>query len=161
MRKEQTMKLMRIEGPSAWALSPLAGLEAWSDEIGRLLGRTAMGPGRCEDGSVAWVPPLDVREEKDDVVVTVELPGVRKEDIEVAVRDGVLTISGQRVREEVREDAGLLREERLFGRFQRSVVLPRGMVADGVRATYRDGVLTVRVPKPEEVKPRRIEVNVA
>lgn len=155
------MKLMRIEGPTSLALSPLAAMQAWSNEISRLFGGSLMDSDRVSEAVADWLPPLDLREEKDDFVVTIELPGVSKDDIQVAVRDGVLTIEGQRVQEEVAEDVGILRQERAFGRFRRSILLPKAVAPDGVRAVYRDGLLTVRLAKPEEAKPRRIQVNVA
>lgn len=155
------MKLMRIEGPTALPLSPLAAMQAWSNEISRLFGGSLADGGRVSEVVADWLPPLDLREEKDDFVVTVELPGVNKDEIQVAVRDGVLMIEGQRAQEELSEDAGILRQERCFGRFRRSILLPKAVAPDGVRAVYRDGLLTVRLAKPEEAKPRRIQVSVA
>ncbi|HET7624030.1 MAG TPA: Hsp20/alpha crystallin family protein [Verrucomicrobiae bacterium] len=108
-----------------------------------------------------WFPPLDLREDKDNVVVTVELPGMKKEDIEISLHEGNLTISGERKEEEKSESAEVYRTERFTGRFNRVVGLPVPVATDKVKAQYKDGVLTVTLPKTEEAKPRQIEVQTA
>ena len=107
-----------------------------------------------------WTPALDVYDEKEHFVVKVELPGMKKEDIDICLHDGVLTVSGERKHERESKDGGAFRSERYFGRFQRSVTLPARVNASNVKASYKDGVLSIELPKAEEAKPRQIAVSV-
>jgi HSP20 family protein len=107
-----------------------------------------------------WAPAFDVYEEKENYVVKAELPGLKKEDINVSLHDGNLIISGERKSETPGEGTEVHRAERYFGRFQRSVTLPATVNAAQVKAEYKDGILTVTLPKSEEAKPRQIEVKV-
>ena len=106
-----------------------------------------------------WTPALDVYQTTDDVVAVVELPGMRKEDIEISLHDGMLTIGGER-KEDSPEGEKTARTERFVGKFRRSISLPTRVDAEKVNATYKDGMLTVTLPKAEEVKPKQIQVNV-
>lgn len=108
-----------------------------------------------------WTPALDVYEEKDNYVLKAELPGMKKEDIEVSFHDGSLSLSGERKSETKHEDAEVYRAERFFGRFQRTVSLPAAVAADKIKAAYKDGVLTVTLPKTEEAKPKQIDVSIS
>jgi HSP20 family protein len=107
-----------------------------------------------------WSPALDVYEDKDNVYVKVELPGMKKENIDLSLHDGMLSISGERKAESRHEEAEVCRSERFHGRFQRTVSLPTAVMSDKVKAAYKDGILTVTLPKTEEAKPRQIDVNV-
>jgi HSP20 family protein len=107
-----------------------------------------------------WTPALDMHEDKDNIVVQAELPGMKREEIDVSLHDGSLSISGERKREEKHEDAEVYREERFVGRFQRTVTLPTAVAVDKIKAQYKDGVLTITLPKSEEAKPKQIEVQV-
>ena len=106
-----------------------------------------------------WTPALDLYQTNDDVVAVVELPGMRKEDIDISLHDGMLTISGER-KDETAEDNKMARTERFVGKFRRSISLPTRVDANKVNATYKDGILTVTLPKAEEVKPKQIQVKV-
>lgn len=106
-----------------------------------------------------WAPAIDLYEERDAFVVKTELPGLKKEDIEISLHDGALTISGERKVEEKRGGTHY-RSERFYGRFQRTLTLPKPVDPNNVKATYKDGILTVTLPKAEEAKPRQIEVKV-
>jgi HSP20 family protein len=108
-----------------------------------------------------WSPALDVYDDKDNFVVKVELPGMKKEDIGLSLHDGMLTISGERQHERKNESGETFRSERYFGKFQRSVALPALVDASKVTASYKDGILTVDLPKSEEAKPKQIEVSVS
>jgi HSP20 family protein len=108
-----------------------------------------------------WNPAVDVYEDKNDVYVKAELPGMKKEHIDVSLHDGVLSISGERKNEEKFEDAETYRSERFVGRFSRSITLPTPVKADQVKAHYQDGVLTITLPKAEEAKTKQIEVKVS
>jgi HSP20 family protein len=116
---------------------------------------------QTEDSVVAWAPPVDIFETQDQLVVRAEVPGVRKEDLDVGIENGVLTLHGQRQQDtDVKEDSAF-RLERVYGAFTRSFSLPTTVDATKVAATYKDGVLEVRVPKAETAKPTRVEIVAA
>ncbi len=106
-----------------------------------------------------WVPAMDLVETDDSLVLRADLPGVDRDDIAIEVKDGVLTVSGERRTGHEDRGEGYHRVERSFGRFSRSLGLPKGVSADSVSASYEDGVLEVKMPKPVEVQPTRIEVK--
>jgi len=108
-------------------------------------------------GGFRHSPPLDVHEDSERVTVSIEAPGLKKEDFEISLHDGALTVSGER-KSEVREGE-TLRSERFHGRFSRTVALPAPVRSDAVTAVYADGILTVTLPKSEEAKPRKITVS--
>jgi HSP20 family protein len=106
-----------------------------------------------------WVPAMDVAETEDAFVLRADLPGLDASDVEIEVRDRVLTISGERNAEHEDKREGYYRVERSFGRFQRSLTLPEGVEAEQVAATFDKGVLEVRVPKPEARRPHRVAIE--
>ncbi len=108
-----------------------------------------------------WSPALDAFEDKDKYVVSLELPGMKREDISVTVHDGVLTVSGERKSEQDSKTGSVHRSERYYGKFTRSVSLPPTAKADKVAASYKDGVLQIELPKAEEAKPKSIEVKIS
>ena len=113
------------------------------------------------EGTRAWVPAVDIYEtEGHEVVIKAELPDVKKEDISVAFENGVLTLSGERRQEESFEKGQVRRLERRHGAFSRSFTLPNSVDASAIAAVYKDGVLTIRLPRREESKPKQISVNV-
>src|SRR5881398_3556007 len=103
--------------------------------------------------------PVDIAERQDAYVLTVELPGVKVEDLEIAIQDGLLTIQGERQPSQDSADEQFHVLERRYGLFRRSITLPRHVQADAIEASTEDGVLQVVVPKVEEAKPKRIEVH--
>jgi HSP20 family protein len=105
-----------------------------------------------------WVPAMDLAETEDQLILRADLPGLDRDAIEIEVKDNVLTISGERKAEHERKGEGFHRIERSFGRFSRSLGLPRGIDAKSVTANFENGVLEVRMPKPEERKTTRIEI---
>jgi HSP20 family protein len=107
-----------------------------------------------------WVPLVDMYETKDDIMVSFELPGVREKDVSVTITGDVLTVKGERHWEHDVKDENYHRLERAYGKFERSVPLPMPVQADKVKATYRDGVLQIKLPKAEEVKPKEIKVDI-
>jgi len=114
-----------------------------------------------EPASEGLVPRLDVVEREDEYVVRTEIPGARKEDIEVSVENGVLTISAETKSEtEEKEGERVIRQERRYGRYLRSLRLDKTVDDKKVKASYRDGILELRLPKAEEVKPKKITVDV-
>ncbi len=105
------------------------------------------------------IPPVDVSETDDEIVVTSELPGMKKEDIKLSLEDNVLTISGEKKEEREEKEKNFHLLERSFGSFRRSVSLPTSIEAGKVKASYKDGVLTVTIPKKEGAKPKEIKVE--
>jgi HSP20 family protein len=106
-----------------------------------------------------WAPPMDLLEADDHLVLRADLPGMSEDDIRIEVRDNVLTLTGERKTEQKRENNGYYRIERAFGSFARSLTLPDGVDPDKIEATFDKGVLELRIPKPEERKPRRISIS--
>ena len=119
------------------------------------------GFGRQDQLFSGWSPALDLYQSTDNIVAVVELPGMNKEDIEISLHDGTLTIAGER-KSEVPAQSGdkAERTERYVGKFRRTISLPAPVDANKVNASYRDGILTVTLPKAEEAKPKQIPVNV-
>jgi len=118
--------------------------------------------GRRRTGSQAggsWTPAVDVRETKDEFIFTVEVPGIQQKDVSVSVTGDLLTIRGER-RFDERQDQAWLHVERTHGKFERTIQIPTSVKADKVKATYRDGLLEVMLPKAEEIKPREITVDI-
>jgi HSP20 family protein len=111
------------------------------------------------DQSRRWVPPVDLVEAEDHFVLKADLPGLTDEDVSIEVQDGTLTISGERRAEHESHERGWYRIERSFGSFSRSLTLPDGVDADAISASFENGVLEVSIPKPEERKPRRVEIS--
>lgn len=106
-----------------------------------------------------WVPVLDMHETKDDLILSFELPGVSEKEISLSITGDLLTLKGERAFNRDVKDNSYQHVERAYGKFERSVQLPMSVQADKVKATYRDGVLEVRLPKTEEVKPRGIKIE--
>jgi HSP20 family protein len=117
--------------------------------------------GQNEQSARRWVPPVDLVEAEDHFVLKADLPGLSEEDVSIEIQDGSLTISGERKAEHEERARGWYRIERSFGSFNRSLTLPDGVDADRIEASFSHGVLEVRIPKPEERKPRRIEISSA
>ncbi|MGD0351277.1 MAG: Hsp20/alpha crystallin family protein [Verrucomicrobiota bacterium] len=154
------MNLIRYQRPDlAW---PTFGrLSSLRDELDRLFESPFAGLTNASQLLSGWTPALDVYEDKENFIVKAELPGMKNEDIDVSLHDGSLSISGERKSETKHKDAEVYRAERFFGRFQRTVTLPAPVAADKVKAQYKDGILTVTLPKTEEAKPKQIDVSVS
>jgi HSP20 family protein len=111
-------------------------------------------------GKNTWSPALDVHDDQQAFTVTLEAPGLKKDDFEISYHDGVLRIAGERKEQPEAEERSYFRRERFFGRFSRAVSLPAEVQPDKIAAAYKDGVLTVTLPKAEQAKPKQIEVSV-
>jgi HSP20 family protein len=137
---------------------PFRDLVTVRDDVDRLFdaffGRT------YDDMENFWRPAIDIEENNGNLMVRAEIPGMKKEEIKVSVKDDVLTISGERSRENETKDKTVHRIERSYGQFRRMISLPAQVDADKVKATYKDGVLNVILPKPESMKPKQIEVEI-
>ena len=136
---------------------PFREVAALQNEMGRLLGAFREGNGT---GERSWVPALDVWETGVDYVYAFDLPGIPEDRISVEFEDGMLTVSAERERSDQAEDDKFFRYERRFGSFSRTLGLPQGVKDEDISASYKDGVLEIHVKKPEEVKPRKIQIGV-
>ena len=140
---------------------PLRELGSLQTEMNRLFNTVFDAPAGGGGTMRRWMPAMDLVESGDHFVLRADLPGMSEEDIKIELEDGTLTVSGERKAEHETGEEGYYRVERASGSFSRSLTLPKGVNADGVTAGFDRGVLEVRIPKPEERKPRRIEIGAA
>jgi HSP20 family protein len=138
---------------------PLRELGSLQNEMNRLFNTVFDTPANGGSTMRRWVPSMDLVETEDHFVLRADLPGMGEEDIKIEFEDGTLTVSGERKAEHESKNEGYYRVERAFGSFSRSLTLPKGIDAEAVTANFDRGVLEVRVPKPEQRKPRRIEIG--
>jgi HSP20 family protein len=138
-----------------WA--PFTELASLQNEMSRFMNGLLEGNGRTTQ---SWIPTADVWETESEVVYAFDLPGIPEDKISVELDDGALTITAEREREQKVEDGKYFRFERRFGTFTRTIGLPQGVAEDGVKAVYKHGVLEVHVAKPEQPKPRKIQIGV-
>jgi len=143
--------------------NPFAELEEMLDRYSRA-GGTPRLTGREGQQEVMrkgdWAPAVDITEDKEAYLIKAELPGVERDDVKVQVNDGVLTLQGERRSEKEEKDKKMHRIERFYGNFTRSFSLPDNVDEEHIHAEYKDGVLTLRLPKSEKAKPRAIDVKV-
>lgn len=143
-----------------------ASMDRWGNaseiqgEVNRLFDNFFGRPGGSGPAGRSWAPAVDLYETKDDLVLTMEVPGVRDKDVSVSITGDLLTIKGERRFEHDVKEQQLLHVERAYGKFERMVQLPIPVQADKVKASYRDGVLEVRLPKTDEIKPKEIKVDI-
>jgi HSP20 family protein len=145
------MALVRFE--------PFRELTALQNEMGRWMNVLSGGTTTPGNGTSTWLPAVDVWETDNELVLSFDLPGIPEDKIAVELDDNVLTVSGERERTQEHSNERFYRFERRYGTFSRSATLPTGVTDQDITANYKDGVLEVRVPKPEEQKPKRIQVG--
>jgi HSP20 family protein len=145
---------------------PFQDLRSAQDEMAQMspmlahaLGLHGQRQGSGRATTTAWAPALDISERKDAYLVTVELPGVEADDLQITLEAGLLTIQGERHVAHDSSEQQFHRIERRYGAFRRSITLPAHVVAEGIEASAEDGVLQILVPKMEEAKPKRIQVR--
>ena len=140
---------------------PLRELGSLQNEMNRLFNTVFDTPLPGNGGATMrrWVPSMDLVETEDHFVLRADLPGMGEEDVKIEFEDGTLTVSGERKAEHEEGKEGYYRVERAFGAFSRTLTLPKGIDPEAVTANFDRGVLEVRIPKPEERKPRRIAIN--
>ena len=136
---------------------PIREVAAMHTELSRLMNGLSEGNGRAQGQS--WVPTLDVWETEDSVFYAFDLPGLTEDQIAVEIESGALTVSAHRQRERKADSERFQRFERRHGMFSRTVGLPQGVTEDSIEASYTNGVLEIRVPKPEQPKPKRISIG--
>ena len=139
---------------------PFEGLNRIQSRINHLFDETFGRSRALSAPNGVWYPPVDVLESRDSYLIRAELPGMKKEDFNLEVRDGTLTLSGERKFEEPANGVEYHRVERASGKFVRSFSLPHTVKSDEIKASYRDGILEIHVPKAEEAKPKQIAINV-
>ncbi|OPX17889.1 hypothetical protein BXT86_04120 [candidate division WOR-3 bacterium 4484_100] len=144
-------------GKTLTTWKPFTDLADMVDDMGQLF-RDFFDYPKWDDNF--FRPALDIEEDNENITVKTEVPGLKKEDIKVSVRGNLLTISGEKKRENETNNKTIHRIERCYGKFQRSITLPADIEPDQVKASYKDGVLTVTLKKPEVLKPKEIEVEV-
>ena len=110
--------------------------------------------------NAVWMPLTDIYEDKGNYLVKADLPGLKKDDVKISYTNGQIEISGERVQEKETKDAKWHRVERSFGKYYRSFTLPKEIKQDNIKAEFKDGQLTITIPKAEEVKPKEIEIKV-
>jgi|KBSSwiStaDraftv2_1062776.scaffolds.fasta_scaffold03367_5 HSP20 family protein len=137
---------------------PFQELASWSNRLNRSLNDR---PGHTEDSFGAWAPAVDIFEKDHKLVIRAELSGVKKEDIDIDIENGVLTLKGERKRETEVDEGNAYRLERVYGAFTRSFSLPTTVDPSKVEAVYKDGVLEVAVPKLEAAKPKKVQIQAA
>ena len=139
---------------------PFRGLGSLQEQMNRLFDE-AFGRARGLDDSLTpWAPPVDIYETESHLVLQADLPDIREQDLDIRIENNMLTIRGERSFEEKVSKENYLRVERAYGSFSRSFTLPNTINLEGIKAEYRNGVLTVHLPKREESKPRQIKVAV-
>jgi HSP20 family protein len=142
---------------------PVAELNTIQNEMNRLFNTFFDPPataGRGGAPSRRWIPAMDLVETADHYVLRADLPGLDDDDVKVQLEDNVLTISGERKAQHEQHEEGYYRIERAFGNFARSLTLPEGVDPDAVQADFDRGVLEIRIPKPEQKKPRQVQIAV-
>jgi HSP20 family protein len=141
---------------------PARELSSLQSEMNRLFNTFFDTPTTGGNGTAArrWVPSMDLVETDEHFVLRADLPGLSEEDVAIELEDNVLTVSGERKAEHEDKKEGFYRMERSFGQFRRSLTLPDGVNADAIAATFDRGVLEVRIPKPEQRKPRKVAIQV-
>jgi len=138
---------------------PLRDLMTTQREFDRLF-REAFSP-EGEVSTRTWAPPVDIYENGDSLVLKAEVPGINPDDVEIRVEDNTLYLKGERKFEKEVKEQNFHRVERSYGTFTRTFSLPNSVDADKVSANYKDGVLTLTMPKKEEAKPKTIKINVS
>ena len=140
---------------------PFQGLNHIQSRINDLFDDTfgrSRGP---QNSGGVWVPPVDILESKDSYLIRAELPGMKKEDCNLELHERTLSLSGERKFDQPANGVEYHRVERLAGKFSRSFSLPQTVKSDAIKATYRDGILEIHVPKADEAKPKQIAINVS
>ena len=155
------MALIRWQRPEMNVWSPFRHLSTLRDEIDRLF-ESPLNALTSDSHQFlnSWLPAVDLHEDRDHLLLKAELPGMQKEDIDISLHGDVLTLSGERKEEKTFEQAETYRAERFLGKFRRTFTLPVAVDPNRVQAAYKDGILTVTLPKAEEAKPKQIQVKV-
>lgn len=154
------MALIRFR-PFSGGLDPSGDLTDIQTKMNRLFDSFLGQAAQSAMMERVWAPAVDMYETRNEVVISAELPGLNEKDIHLSITGDLLTIQGERQRNEDAKDGSHYRRERWFGKFERTLGLPMSVETGQVKATYRDGVLTVKLPKADEIKPKEIKIDAA
>jgi HSP20 family protein len=139
---------------------PYRSLDSFQERLNQIFGGGLGRRDREEEMSLgAWMPPVDIEEDNEKIVLTAELPGMKENDIDIQMEGGVLTIRGERKFENEKEGKNYHRVERSYGQFVRSFTLPNNVDRENIQARFQDGLLRIELPKREEAKPRQIKIG--
>ncbi|MBT8358337.1 MAG: Hsp20/alpha crystallin family protein [Deltaproteobacteria bacterium] len=141
---------------------PFRNVAALQDRINRMFDESFSSTDDIDDelSMCAWKPTVDIYETDEAIILKAELPGIKREDVSVEVKDNILTLSGERVEDKKVKEECYFRKERCCGTFSRTFNLQHRVQPDKIKAKFKDGILTIQVPKPEAEKPKQIKVNV-
>jgi HSP20 family protein len=141
---------------------PFRNVAALQDRINRIFDESFSRTADVDDdiSMSAWKPSVDIYETDEAIILKAELPGIKKEDVSVEIKDNVLTLRGERVEDKEIKEGSYFRKERCFGTFSRAFNLQHRVQPDKIKAKFKDGILEIEIPKPEEEKPKQITVNV-
>jgi len=145
--------------------NPFGMLERFADEVDRMFEDFGLGRGfgrmSSATGMLTWAPQVDVTQNNNELTICVDLPGMKKDDVKVDVTEDAITIQGERRREQEDEKGGVFRSERSYGSFYRVIPLPEGAITDQAKATFKNGVLEIKLPAPPEQVShgRRLEIS--
>ena len=142
---------------------PTRELSSLQGEMNRLFNTFFEAPGQAGNGGTGmtnrWIPAMDLVEEDEHYVLRADLPGMKEDDVNIELENNVLSVSGERKHESTDKGNGFYRMERSSGSFSRSLTLPEGVDAEAIAASFEDGVLELRIPKPEQRKPHRVRIS--
>lgn len=141
----------------AFAISPLRELARLENEINRLF-KELVPEEKVETQVVAWSPRVDVYEKDNNIVIEAEIPGAKKEDIEVKVKDNAVVVKGEVKREEEKKEENYYRSERFYGKFERVLPLPTDVKVEEAKATFENGILKLTIPKATQEKEVKVEI---
>lgn len=133
---------------------PYKGLRGYEDELDGFF--NCYGTSQCKG---AFSPEADIQESQEAYLVTLEIPGVQKEDVSIALKEDILSIKGEKKKSETEEKVTTLSSERRYGAFEKQFTVPRAIQADAIKADYANGILNLRIPKAEEAKPKQISID--
>jgi HSP20 family protein len=141
---------------------PFRNVAALQDRINRIFDESFSRTGDIDDdiNMCAWKPTVDIYQTDEAIILKAELPGIKKEDVSIEIKDNVLTLKGERIEDKEVKEESYFRKERCFGTFSRAFNLQHRVQPDKIKARFKDGILEVEIPKPEEEKPKQITVNI-
>ncbi len=141
---------------------PFRSVTSLQDRINQIFDNAAVRSKDFEDDMnlCSWRPAVDIHDNDDAIVITAELPGVDKKDVSVEIKENVITIKGEKTIDNEIKEERFYRKERCFGSFHRAFTLPAAIKPDKIKANFKDGILKVEIPKPEDEKPKQISVNI-
>jgi len=165
-RDQQLSKEEQLARRQSFTASPFRVLERFADEVDRMFGDFGFGLARPLgraglSDAITWAPQIEVSQQNNELIIRADLPGTNRDDVKVEVTEDAVTIQGERRREHEEERGGVYRSERSYGNFYRVIPLPDGAIPDQAKATFKDGVLDIRMPAPPEqvTRGRRLEIS--